>query len=253
MEMFVGLLGLIVLIWFVLVLFNPGKFAPFFKSKPRLKALGCWFLAFVLLGMLAPEHTETTNETAQAETATTSSSTETKNMQSIEDANSEMKEILQNFYVQTDEVEKMTWYMPYQEVYPAETRLYWYAGVKEKHIWERAKMVHFSDDMDWVFWKKLIFSTDQGRWEYNLKTIIGQDGEKDTQIVMGGKYETADIPFDEIKPGIKLLITGTNPIIRLKGEKHHKDYYLSTDEIEYLKTGYRLSDLQEVTKNKIDL
>lgn len=258
METILSFLSIGVMIWFILVLFKPQKFSPFFRSHPRWKALGVFLITIMIIGSVVPEHK---NNVDNMEQATIKDEPEKSKDELLkeqhekekqkEQAKQEINGILQDLYAETDEVEKQTWYKSIQGVYPPETRLYWYAGVKDSDIWERAKMVHFSDRIEWVFWKKIIFSTNEGKWEYNVSTLSGQDGEKKIEIVRGGKYEYSDLEFDKIKPGIKVLISGTNPIIRLAGRQRYEDYHLSAEDIKNLKLGYRLSELLKKTDNKI--
>lgn len=169
-------------------------------------------------------------------------------------ASSETIRILNNMPKKTDEVEKMSWFTPWGTgSYPAEDAVYWYAGRKGNDVWLRAKIVNFTSSMGWVFWDKVIFSTTDKNWEYEIKdNFAGQTGGgKHTQVVMGGKYETLDVPLKDLYEGYKLLITGKNPIIRLKGKEGKYDYRLTGDDLEHIKTGIYLYDQLKVTNGKI--
>lgn len=161
-------------------------------------------------------------------------------------ANAETLRILGAIPMESDPVEKITWYRPEgnSDLSPY-SRIRWYAGAQpmgtstnDTFVWMRVNIIHYSTGTDWVFWKKLIFSTDQGNWEYYLDP----SDTKNTKVVSGGKYETADLKFTDIKQGVKLLITGTNPIIRLSGTGKYYDMQISPETIESLKTAYYLSD-----------
>ena len=68
---------------------------------------------------------------------------------------------------------------------------------------------------------------------------------------MGGKYEFFDVTFDKLAPGIKILIEGTNPTIRLQGKEAKYDYIVPESQIEHLKAGYQLYEDLKVTGGKI--
>ena len=122
------------------------------------------------------------------------------------------------------------------------SNVYWAAKVDgDQKVSQFLKFVHFDSGLDWVFWDKLIFSTDQGKWELQLNTFAGQSGDgKNTQIVMGGKYETLDIPYDKAYDGIKLLLDGTNPIIRYQGKKYKFDYHVPQETLQELQRSMKL-------------
>lgn len=241
----------LIFLWFILTLFIPKKTAPFFKTKPRLKAFGITIVALLAISIAFPSET-TTNSAAKKPSTTTSQSKEDKEAKA-KAANEDAMKILGAVPQFQDQVEKSTSYLTWgAENYPADTNLYWYAIVKDKAVNERLKMVHFSSNMNWVFWDKLIFSTDQGKWEYTINSFAGQSGNgKSTQIVMGGKYETLDIPYDKLKPGIELLINGTNPIIRLQGKEYRYDFQVPAATIEQMKLANQLDNDLNVLGNKL--
>lgn len=157
----------------------------------------------------------------------------------------EIERILNNMPSKTDDVEKITWYQPWgSNGYPAKDAIYWYVGERNGEYWLRAFIVHFDDGINWVFWDKVIFSTSNTNWIYNIENCFaGQSGGgKDTQIVHGGKYETLDVRFSDLERGYKLLATDKNPIIRLQGRDRHHDYYLTSADINLLNTGIYLNE-----------
>lgn len=168
-------------------------------------------------------------------------------------ASAEVMRILSSMVQKTDEVEKLTWYMPYSGNIPAQDAVYWYAGKKGDQVWMRAAIINFTSDINWVFWDKVIFSTTEKNWEYKIDDCFaGQSGGgKHTEVVFGGKYETLDVSFDELEQGYRLLITGTNPIIRLKGRDSHYDYRLTETDLNHLKTGIYVYDQLKVADFKI--
>ena len=206
----------------------------------------------------AEERAEKEKEAADKQSAEQRTAAEDKRQkgQEIVDKKAASQEILQilgALPMRKDEVEKTNWYQPWGDrEYPAEDNVYWYAGNKNDQVWMRTLIVNFSSDIDWVFWDKLIFSTDQGRWEYNIGSFAGQSGNgKHTQVVMGGKYETLDVPYYNLFRGYQLLVDGTNPIIRLQGKEYHVDIRISPAQMETIKQGVRLSYLLSKTEGKI--
>lgn len=244
---------IILFIWFIVTLFIPKKTAPFFKTKPRMKAFFVTLVALVAISIAFPaENTSSSSSSKSADKVTTSQTKEDKAAKA-DAANTDAMRILGGVPQFYDQVEKTTAYLTWgAKEYPADTNLYWYAIVKDKDVNERLKMVHFSTGFEWVFWDKLIFSTDQGKWEYTIGSFAGQSGNgKSTQIVTGGKYETLDIPYDKLKPGIELLINGTNPIIRLQGKEYKYDFQVPSATIEQMKLANQLNNDLKVLDNKL--
>ena len=164
------------------------------------------------------------------------------------------KEILGGMPCRVDQVEKMKFYQPWGDgSYPAESAVYWYAVDRDGLVSMRTMIVDFSSGINWTFWTHVKFSTAEKSWEYDIKNVFaGQTGGgKNTQVVMGGKYETLDLKFDDLKQGYGLLVNGTNPIIRLSGEHYYKDYELTQEDIEHLKTGLALDNALTVLNNSL--
>ncbi len=186
-------------------------------------------------------------------TTSTQSTTPKITMEQKKQASEEVMRILTAMPQETDEVEKLTWYKPYEGQIQPHDAIQWYAGKKGDHVWMRAQIINFTSDVGWVFWDKLIFSTSERNWEYQIKDCFaGQTGGgKLTQVVYGGKYEMLDVPFDEIQEGYRLFVTGKNPILRLQGKEHYYDYRLTENDINHLQTGIYVYDQLKVCDNKI--
>lgn len=91
--------------------------------------------------------------------------------------------------------------------------------MKDGKVSEFFRIVNFTSGIEWIFWDKVIFSTNEKNWEYDIGSLGGlSGGGKHTEIVTGGKYETLSVPIKKIAPGLEVLIKGTNPIIRLQGK-----------------------------------
>lgn len=173
-----------------------------------------------------------------------------------EKAKAEVVKILNSMSSHTDQVEKVTWYTPWSgENYPAESAIYWYAAKKDNRVWMRAKVVHYSSSINWVFWDKAIFSTPEKNWTYQMKNVFaGQSGGgKSTQIVMGGKYETLDVNFEELQPGYQLLANskGAN-VIRLEGKEYKFDYKPNSTDLSHIKTGLYLYEQLNLIGNTLE-
>ena len=240
MDDFLGIVGALVLLWCVIGMFIPGKVAPFLKVHRRKWILLITFAIMLGIGLSLPESDKSNSATNAPQTTQSSVDTEKQK----DTANADAMNILSYVPQKYDQVEKRTIYAPWGEgKIPPATNLYWYAIEKDKAVTMRASLVHFTDDINWVFWDKLIFSTDQGKWEYNIDSFAGQSGGgKHTEVVMGGKYEMLDVPFDKLKPGIKLLVEGTNPIIRMQGKPHKEDFVVPAATIEQMKAGLQLEN-----------
>lgn len=90
----------------------------------------------------------------------------------------------------------------------------------------------------WIFWDEFTFYSDIGRYKYkmNEKHDARFDGkiEKVFNMYVSEGYVHS---FKDFKDQIKILTDGQAPVIRLSGVKGIHDHYLSTEEIESLKTG----------------
>lgn len=114
--------------------------------------------------------------------------------------------------------------------------------------WEKA-----TGKKDFVYWQTIIFSTDQGKWEYTIPDCDGSTGGgKKASTNDKGKYEYFKTAFHNLAPGYRLLVKGTNPNIRLKGTSKRKDIKVTEEMIAALKVGLRLDELFILTRGQID-
>ena len=215
-----GMIGFILM--FIIGMISPKRALPKSIENPTRGqvakySIGGFILMLVLVIVINPGSMD-------SDSASSSNSKVTVTAEQKEQAKNDALAILQATPQSVDEVEKVTWY----------------------------KFVHFDSGIDWVFWDKVIFSTDQGKWELKLNTFAGQSGDgKDTQIVMGGKYETLDIPYDKAYEGIKLLLEGTNPIIRYQGEKAKYDYHVPAETLQELQRSMQLHQDLKLINNSL--
>lgn len=245
-----GMIGFILM--FIVGMISPKKALPKSIENPtRGKVLGYsvggFILMIVLLIVINPGNMDS-NSSDKVSSSTTVTA------EQKEQAKSDALAILQATPQSIDEVEKVTWYKSWgPDQYPPMSNVYWAAKVDgDQKVSQFLKFVHFDSGLDWVFWDKLIFSTDQGKWELQLNTFAGQSGDgKNTQIVMGGKYETLDIPYDKAYDGIKLLLDGTNPIIRYQGKKYKFDYHVPQETLQELQRSMKLYEDLKVVKNSL--
>ena len=224
-----GMIGFILM--FIIGMISPKRALPKSIENPTRGqvakySIGGFILMIVLLIVINPGKMD-------SDSASSSNSKVTVTAEQKEQAKNDALAILQATPQSVDEVEKVTWYKSWgADKYPPMSNVYWAAKV----------------DGD----KKVIFSTDQGKWELKLKTFAGQSGDgKDTQIVMGGKYETLDIPYDKAYEGIKLLLEGTNPIIRYQGEKAKYDYHVPAETLQELQRSMQLHQDLKLIKNSL--
>lgn len=156
-----------------------------------------------------------------------------------------IQSVLNNFSFQYDEVQKFKWYHSWEgDSYPPRDAAHWYIIERNGQYKLRAFLVDFDDSVKWVFWDRVVFSTESENWTYFIRNCFaGQSGGgKSTEIVQGGKYETLDVPFSQVEYGYKLLAKGNNPIIRFQSEEAYHDYYLTSDDVNTLNTALYLSE-----------
>lgn len=105
---------------------------------------------------------------------------------------------------------------------------------------------------DWIFWDKLTFSSSTGKFAYEMKeTFAGQTGGgKGTKITDAGTFEYGIFTIDNIHQGLTILTTGTDPIIRFKGERIY-DYELTEEDVTNLKNALALFDARNID-NQLD-
>jgi predicted nucleic acid-binding Zn ribbon protein len=169
-----------------------------------------------------------------------------------EAAREKVREILGDQYKRYDEVKKISFYTPWKNgKIPARDGIYWTVTEKDGGLTLHTIIVNFSTDTEWIFWYKLDFSTTEGNWIYTITgSFPEQDsGGKSTEIVMGGKYEELSVPFNELEKGYKLLVNGTNSIIRLEGKNSYFDYHLTQHDIDYLKQGIELDNQLKIIRS----
>jgi len=246
MATIIGVLTVCLVFWFIFGMIKPQKAAPFLKQASRLKIFGIFLGGIFILGMFAPS-----SENQQSSNTVQSTSEQKEEQKKV--ANTEVIKVLGTFYKKIDEVQKSEWYTPYSGNVPAKTAAYWYVGLNSgDYINQRVKLVHFSSGINWVFWDDVIFSTSEKNWKYEIGSFAGQSGGgKSTEIVMGGKYEYLDVPFDKVSKGIEILVAGTNPIIRLEGKQYHYDIKLTEQDIQSLKTALEFEKNAKIIGGKI--
>ena len=108
---------------------------------------------------------------------------------------------------------------------------------------------------NWIFWDKLTFSSSAGKFDYTMRGVIaGQSGGgKNIRLDDSGTYEYALLTIPEIDEGLRILTQGSNPIIRYRGSQYYKDYALSYEEVEQLKTALTLYKLGDIVDNNLDV
>jgi hypothetical protein len=216
------------------------------KSKFKIGCLGIIGI-FILLGIIGScaGNSTTNNDSVSTPQKAEQKKAEAPTEEQKQEARENIQKILDSMPQREDNVEKTTWYQTWgTDNYGPKSAIYWYVGKKDNKVKLYAKIVHFSKNMDWVFWDNLKFSAGESTVAYKIKNVFaGQSGGgKSTQVVMGGKYETLSVPFEELRPGFELLTTKPNPILRLYGKEHYYDYELTSDDIESLKTAIYLDD-----------
>lgn len=108
---------------------------------------------------------------------------------------------------------------------------------------------------NWIFWDKLTFSSSAGKFDYTMPGVIaGQSGGgKNIRLDDSGTYEYTLLTIPEIEEGLRILTQSSNPIIRYRGSQYYKDYALSSEEVEQLKTALTLYELGDIVDNNLDV
>ena len=222
------------------------------KTKIIIALVGVGAVVFSSL-LYSHRHPNKVTAPSSAQPTQSTQSAKTVTVEQKKEASQEILQILGSVPMKVDEVEKRNVYCPWGiGAVPLENNTYWYVINKDSDVRLRTLIFNFSTDTEWVFWDKVIFSTSQGRWEYSIGSFVGQSGGgKKTDVFIGGKYERLDLPYEKLAPGYKLLLEGSNPIIRLQGPDAHFDMHLSAAQMEQITTGYRLYELLEITDGKI--
>ncbi len=222
------------------------------STTKRIIGIVC-LVAFFGIAFFAPKNAEKSGDNNQTKTEQASSTSSSKDKAAQEAkskaekkaASDEIRQILGQVPQQVDEVEHLTNYKTWGEnEYPAQTAIWWYMQVKDGKTTDvHINLVHFTTGMEWVFWDKMIFANGNSKWTKTLNTFAGQSGDgKNTQIVMGGKYETWRGSIKEVREGMKILAQDGKPILRLQG-KYKDDIYLTADDVQRVRTALRLQDL----------
>lgn len=156
----------------------------------------------------------------------------------------ELTQILNDVPQIQDEVEHQVEYKTFGDSYNPEKALHYSLVIKDKEISDvYIHIVHFTSDINWVFWNKLIFANGDKKWEKNINAITGQMGDgKNTEVVMGGKYETWKGKLSEVKEGLTIITNGDKPILRLSG-RYQDDVYLTTADVQRMKQALRLQEI----------
>ncbi len=216
------------------------------KRTSFIYSLCIFFFLTIAINFLASPNTKFTHSKQN------SSSTYLK-PEEKEQVKATVMDILNHTPQRTDEVEKATWFQSWgTEPYGPQDNIYWRAKVDQnKTVEQYLKFVTFSDfSFQSVFWRKLTFSTNEGSWEYYTESGVQGDG-KNTLVVHGGKYEILDVKYDNVEKGIKLLVEGTNPIIRYSGMSYYQDYRVPPEVIQELKRAVTLHENLKKLNNSL--
>lgn len=171
------------------------------------------------------------------------------------EANGEIVKVLSDMRKNYDEVEKNTSYSNLStDKYPPQDGLYWKVIIKDGRMDEFFSIVNFtnSHQIGWIFWNEVIFSTNEKTWKYDIGSGHSGGG-KHTEVVWGGKYETLSVPIEKIAPGLKVLINGTNPIIRLQGKEHKYDMKLTDNDLNIINTAMYVYEQSKITGKTINM
>ena len=208
----------------------------------------------VLVGYVITDyHQNTSNQAAYAASEEARKAQEEKNKEAEltkkTDAEKEIYTILNNTNFEYDQVDReYKFYSSSQRAIQPNNAVSWVAFV----------FVTFAPldiSTNWIFWDKLTFSSSAGKYDYTMRGVIaGQSGGgKNIRLDDSGTYEYALLTIPEIDEGLRILTQGDNPIIRYRGSQYYKDYALSSEEVEQLKTALTLYKLGDIVDNNLDV
>lgn len=222
-------------------------------------------MAVLVVYVITDYHQNTYNQAAYAESEEARKAQEEKDKEAEltkkADAEKEIYTILNNTNFEYDQVDReYKFYSSSQRAIQPSNAVSWVAFVDSSGhlVGPFIKLVTFAPldiSTNWIFWDKLTFSSSAGKYDYTMHGVIaGQSGGgKNIRLDDSGAYEYALLTIPEIDEGIRILTQGSNPIIRYRGSQYYKDYTLSSEEIEQLKTALTLYKLGDIVDNTLDV
>lgn len=222
-------------------------------------------MAVLVVYVITDYHQNTSNQAAYAASEEARKSQEEKDKEAEltkkADAEKEIYTILNNTNFEYDQVDReYKFYSSSQRAIQPSNAVSWVAFVDSSGhlVGPFIKLVTFATldiSTNWIFWDKLTFSSSAGKYDYTMRGVIaGQSGGgKNIRLDDSGAYEYALLTIPEIDEGMRILTQGSNPIIRYRGSQYYKDYTLSSEEIEQLKTALTLYKLGDIVDNTLDV
>lgn len=166
-SVIVALIFLFIIMFFVIGIISPKHVFPKNEKNPNRKKVFLTTIVMIVLFFVGVVLTNKADDSSNSNSATVVTAEQKK------EKSNELVTILSQVPQYEDKVEKSVIYKPWGELIPPQDAVYWYAINKDNFINERIKIVNFSDGIDWVFWDKIIFSTDQNRWDYEINSFAG--------------------------------------------------------------------------------
>ena len=222
-------------------------------------------MAVLVVYVITDYHQNTSNQAAYAASEEARKAHEEKDKEAEltkkADAEKEIYTILNNTNFEYDQVDReYKFYSSSQRAIQPSNAVSWVAFVDSSGhlVGPFIKLVTFAPldiSTNWIFWDKLTFSSSAGKYDYTMRGVIaGQSGGgKNIRLDGSGAYEYALLTIPEIDEGMRILTQGSNPIIRYRGSQYYKDYTLSSEEIEQLKTALTLYKLGDIVDNTLDV
>lgn len=220
----------------------------------------------VLVGYVITDHHQNSSEQAAyaaSEDARKVQEAKDKEAEMLRKSNAEREiyKILNNTNFEYDQVDReYKFYSSSQRAIQPSNSVSWIASVDSTGYLGGPfiKIVTFAPldiSTNWIFWDKLTFSSSAGKFDYTMPGVIaGQSGGgKNIRLDDSGTYEYALLTIPEIDEGLRILTQGNNPIIRYRGSQYYKDYALSSEEVEQLKTALNLYKLGDIVDNNLDV
>lgn len=132
------------------------------------------------------------------------------------------------------------------EELPHRSGVEWIVFRRGEDIKMIAVLVDYRPNGDLIGWDKVEFITKEYNYTYTLPNFKGKIHTEDKA------FEAAGAPFGDVEGGLKVVATGTDPIIRYSFEGQHHDYKVTAEDIKTINEGRELFDRIETLLFKLE-
>ena len=227
----------VLIVWFVLAMFKPNLFAGFLPGNSRLRIL------IIFLTMLPPFlagafflDTFETKKTQFDNRTKTEQRAPSIKPDKLPD---EVKDVLDKTPTAPTKGKEVKHFQSWgTSTVPEKEGVFWELKMVKSNPYIRIVIVQSMPfSQSWIDPKTVIFSTDQGSWTYTIDERADSFPDWTTlDLIDTAKLEILFSYYEKVKPGIDILISGSNPRITLKGDSEEHTIKLSSYTIAELKT-----------------